>query len=392
MTGAVFILVINAAVAGLLSLAFLSIAVYDRSRISARWFAGVYGLGMVYFALEALIPVLPGARMGAYLVFAAALAVLVVALARLYDAPVPRRVLAALLFAAVILWPVIDGMDRTSFLRVALYQAPYAALQLTAAMVVWRWGPGLLTDRILAILNVLTAFHYVSKPFIAQMSGGVGASPEAYVGTLYALFSQSIGTILGVAIALMLLVILVRDLIAEVTVQSQTDKLSGLMNRRGFEDGRDRVMRRRAQNGMPVSLIVCDLDRFKQINDTYGHSTGDEALRAFARLLKTMTEEHHLVGRIGGEEFAILLPGASLAVARMLAEGIRTAYASTAVPGIPSHVHLTASFGVAEAGPGETASDLFRRADHALYDAKSAGRDRVHCSFATHPGSKSASA
>jgi diguanylate cyclase (GGDEF)-like protein len=386
MTGAAFVLAINLAVAGLLGMAFLAIAVYDRARVSARWFALTYGLGVVYFALEALIPMLPGTRMAAYLAFAAALAAFNVGLARLYNAPVPWRLLAALLIAAVAVWPVVDSMERGSLVRLVLYQAPYAALQFAGAVIVWRWGPGLLPDRLLAGLNTLAGLHYVAKPLLARASGGVGPNPEAYINTLYALFSQSLGTVLGVAIALTLLVILVRDLIVEITVQSRTDKLSGLLNRRGFEEGRDEVMRRRSRNGLPVSLVLCDLDRFKGINDSYGHSVGDEVILTFAQLLKRVAAEHHVVGRVGGEEFAILLPGTNLAAARIMAEGIRMAYSAAVVPGISPETSLTASFGVAEASRGETAEDLFRRADHALYEAKSSGRNRVHCSFATHSG------
>jgi diguanylate cyclase (GGDEF)-like protein len=277
-------------------------------------------------------------------------------------------------------------MERGSLVRLVLYQAPYAALQFAGAVIVWRWGPGLLPDRLLAGLNTLAGLHYVAKPLLARASGGVGPNPEAYINTLYALFSQSLGTVLGVAIALTLLVILVRDLIVEITVQSRTDKLSGLLNRRGFEEGRDEVMRRRSRNGLPVSLVLCDLDRFKGINDSYGHSVGDEVILTFAQLLKRVAAEHHVVGRVGGEEFAILLPGTNLAAARIMAEGIRMAYSAAVVPGISPETSLTASFGVAEASRGETAEDLFRRADHALYEAKSSGRNRVHCSFATHSG------
>lgn len=86
----------------------------------------------------------------------------------------------------------------------------------------------------------------------------------------------------------------------------------------------------------------------------------------------------------------MLLPGANLAAARIMAEGIRTAFATAAVPGIPEEAQLTASFGVAEAGQDESAESLFRRADRALYQAKRAGRDRVHPSFAPHSGKSEA--
>ena len=97
-----------------------------------------------------------------------------------------------------------------------------------------------------------------------------------------------------------------------------------------------------------------------------------------------------VAARIGGEEFAVLLPGSNLAAARIVAEGIRSAFSHTRVEGVPADAHLTASFGVAEVQPGETADELFRRADNALYDAKRSGRDRVCLSLAPHNGSSSA--
>lgn len=386
MSGGAFILAINLAVAGLLGGAFLGIAVYDRARVSARWLALAYGFGALNFLMEFSIPLLPIARAGAYLTFVAALAAFAVGLARLYDARAPWLAIAGVLAAAAVLWPVVDSMPREDFLRQMLYQAPYAAMQAIGAAIVWRRGPGRLPDRILALLVTAAGLHYLAKPFIARAAGGVGDRPQAYMDTLYALFSQSIGTILGLAVALTLLMILLRGVLADVIDQSRTDKLSGLLNRRGFEERRDWVMRRRAVSGLPVSLVLCDLDRFKQVNDTYGHASGDEVIRAFARLLEQTVGPHHHAARIGGEEFAVLLPGTNVAAARMMAEGIRAAFSHAGVDGIPAGAALTASFGVAEAQPDETAEELFRRADGALYEAKRSGRDRVCLSLAPRGG------
>lgn len=390
MTGAAFVLAINVSAAGLLAAAFVGIAVYDRTRTSARWFALAYGLAALNFLLEFSIPLLPVARAGAFLAFAATLATFTAGVARLYDARVPRLAIACVLVAALVLWPVIDSMPREDFVRQMLYQAPYAAMQAIGAVIIWRHGPAQVPDRALALLVTLTAAHYPAKPFIARAAGGVGDSPQAYMHTLYALFSQSIATILGLAVALTLLTILLRGVLTDAIAQSRTDKLSGLLNRRGFEERRDWVMRGHTAGDLPVSLVLCDLDRFKQVNDIYGHASGDRVIQAFARLLEQTLGPHHHASRIGGEEFAVLLPGSNLAAARIVAEGIRSAFSHAEVDGVPDDARLTASFGVAERQPGETAEELFRRADNALYDAKRGGRDRVCLSLAPHGGRSAA--
>jgi diguanylate cyclase (GGDEF)-like protein len=195
------------------------------------------------------------------------------------------------------------------------------------------------------------------------------------------MFSQTSGTVLGVAVALLLLVILVRDVLADFTEQSQTDKLSGLLNRRGFETGLEESLRRAAETGLPVSLVICDLDRFKAINDTSGHAAGDRVIEAFSQLLRECLADHRSAARIGGEEFAVLLPGSDLFTARLFAENVRSAFAMQTVEELPETTRLTASFGVAQLAPGETAFEFQERADNALYEAKRNGRDRVEISL-----------
>ena len=182
---------------------------------------------------------------------------------------------------------------------------------------------------------------------------------------------------LALALALLLIVILVGELLFAITTQSRTDELSGLLNRRGFQQQLDLALRARIASGLPLSLIIGDLDHFKQVNDTYGHASGDRVIVAFSSMLRGMMAQSHIAGRIGGEEFAILLPGANMAAARLFAENARQSFAGLGIAGLPAGRTFTASFGVAEASHGETAAALQLRADAALYDAKRAGRDCV---------------
>jgi diguanylate cyclase (GGDEF)-like protein len=162
--------------------------------------------------------------------------------------------------------------------------------------------------------------------------------------------------------------------------RSETDTLSGLLNRRGFERRADAAMASAIDQRLPVSLVIADIDHFKSVNDTYGHAAGDNVIAAFAAFLGTAASDHHVAGRIGGEEFAIILPGTNLTAARLFAEGARSALAAMPVEGLPEDRRVTASFGVAELLPGEGTSSLMRRADAALYQAKNDGRDCVRIS------------
>ncbi|GJD61319.1 sensor domain-containing diguanylate cyclase [Methylobacterium frigidaeris] len=160
---------------------------------------------------------------------------------------------------------------------------------------------------------------------------------------------------------------------------AHTDGLTGLPNRRHFDEAFARAREEAARTGAPLSLILLDADRFKRYNDTYGHLAGDEVLRAIARVLQRQVREpEEAACRIGGEEFAVLLPGASGREAAARAERIRQAAARLQIPHIGNEGGIvTVSLGVAEVVSGETVGQCFSAADAVLYEAKRQGRNRV---------------
>jgi diguanylate cyclase (GGDEF)-like protein len=143
------------------------------------------------------------------------------------------------------------------------------------------------------------------------------------------------------------------------------------MNRRSFEN-RVRSLR---GSGRPFAVVLADLDRFKALNDTYGHEAGDRALRMFAEILRTEVREADLVCRYGGEEFAVVLPGAETAEAIEVMQRVRSELRRASRAGDTPPV--TASFGLAHSEDAEDFDDLVHRADRALFAAKDAGRDCV---------------
>jgi diguanylate cyclase (GGDEF)-like protein/PAS domain S-box-containing protein len=161
--------------------------------------------------------------------------------------------------------------------------------------------------------------------------------------------------------------------------EAESDPLTGLANRRALARMLDIQLQVQMCEGRPLCLVLADLDHFKSVNDGWGHACGDRVLAAFADLLRHQSRAEDLVARYGGEEFMILLPDASLEVATRVAERLRVATPDVTPPEMAPR-RLTASFGVAEAAPGEPASRFLLRADAALYRAKAAGRDRVEVS------------
>jgi diguanylate cyclase (GGDEF)-like protein len=165
--------------------------------------------------------------------------------------------------------------------------------------------------------------------------------------------------------------------LADLAVASRRDALTALPNRRAFEEELARETARAARSGAHLSVVALDVDRFKAVNDERGHAAGDAVLRAVAARAAAAIRAGDLLARVGGEEFAILLPAADLPRAAEAAERIRAALAALPVDAAGHSVPITASFGCAALAPGESGDALVARADARLYEAKRTGRNRV---------------
>ncbi len=167
---------------------------------------------------------------------------------------------------------------------------------------------------------------------------------------------------------------------AELDSIARKDSLTGLLNRRGFDDAADRLLLEARSSRKPVCALMCDIDMFKQVNDTFGHEGGDAAIRRVADILaKTFESVPELaVGRQGGDEFAIIVIGKSIRELAHFADSIRQAVESTPVAWREEKFFLTISLGVSiSASEDANVTSLLSRADLALYEAKKRGRNRV---------------
>ena len=202
-------------------------------------------------------------------------------------------------------------------------------------------------------------------------------------GTVLAAKVRAMQRIAQMRFSLLVLTRKLDDANQELTRLSSLDGLTGISNRRQFDETLLREWRRLGRQGRPLSMLLCDVDYFKQFNDAYGHQVGDECLKAVARTLKdTLRRPADLVARYGGEEFAVILPDTEITGALQVAEAMRSAVEGLNI----THRYskgasvVTISIGVASTTPSRTGSDssaLLKRADDALYQAKQAGRNRI---------------
>jgi diguanylate cyclase (GGDEF)-like protein len=160
---------------------------------------------------------------------------------------------------------------------------------------------------------------------------------------------------------------------------SITDPLTGVYNRRSFMELADKLLARSARSNSSSALLMIDIDHFKRINDQHGHSTGDEALKAFVARVQPCLRDEDILVRFGGEEFCVLMPGADGEGALTLAERIREHVAAEPIEAEGTSIAVTVSIGIATAVKGGdfARKSLFASADRALYEAKDAGRNQT---------------
>ena len=207
-------------------------------------------------------------------------------------------------------------------------------------------------------------------------------SPETVVAEITANSSLNIGSavvflVTALVFHLALVALMGARFMAELRRLSRVDGLTELLNRRAIEELLDDEARRSLRSNRPFSVLMIDADHFKGINDRHGHAAGDEALRHLARVLRAQMRDVDRVGRFGGEEFVVLLPGTASNEALHVAERVRDALLRRSLTWQGEAITLTVSVGVAAwRGPQDDVGALLKRADAALYRAKALGRDR----------------
>lgn len=231
-------------------------------------------------------------------------------------------------------------------------------------------------DRAMQALLVASALLMMVRTGLVLWYEGATMPGAGYNGSLEAVTLQLLIAVSALAAAGVLFARYVADIVRRLTVTGETDPLTGLLNRRGFEARLGAIAATSAKRNGEHAVIIADLDRFKAVNDTHGHDAGDEVIRSFARLLSEFARDCDLVVRWGGEEFLVLVANADAVAARLFAEAVRTRWESLRHDSLGGET-VTASFGIACWCGGQDVSAAIERADKAVYRAKREGRNRV---------------
>jgi len=232
-----------------------------------------------------------------------------------------------------------------------------------------------LVDRILQVFVLLNAFQLMLRTLIVLWYERLTLTEANYADSIAALSLHFALSIAALALAGILFVMFGMEIVSNLTKTSWTDPLTGALNRRGLE-ARVAALPDEMPGVAAHAVVLADIDRFKKINDQYGHEAGDRVITQFARILTCGARENDFIVRWGGEEFMVVMPGADAAMARLFAETVRAGFEAQRHDGI-TDVTVTASFGVAAWPASRPIADSAHLADRALYRAKRGGRNRV---------------
>lgn len=286
---------------------------------------------------------------------------------------------AASLAGLALLMALGDHVDLIRLLQLAIV----ASLFFASAFLLWRGRQEVLAARIpmaavLFLHGLMTFVGLIEHALRESLPSGVPSFTH-WFGLIHI---ESMVYFIGTA--LFTVAMLKERSEARHKVASLTDPLTGLSNRRAFFHACERMLARCHRAGAPCTLLAVDLDRFKSVNDTFGHAVGDRVLQVFAEVASEQLRSFDVVGRLGGEEFAVLLPRTHIREASEIANRLREAFSSAASEVDGREVFATLSIGAVVILAGETPADALERADAALYRAKLNGRDRVEVDPGLH--------
>ncbi len=357
-------------IAGLLGVFLLVLWLQERNVRALAWWGGAYLMGtsaVMLWSTQGTVGFVTPEMPNAFLFIACGM---IWNGARLFQG---RAVLPGALFSGAVAWFL--AMQFSDF--AASEQARVVLSSLVVALYAFLTAFELRRER---RRDLATRWFWIGIPLL---HGAVFLAPVAQMlllptassDGLFALFAfQTLIYVVGTAFVV---VVMAKERVALVhKTAAMTDLLTGLFNRRAFLEAANLMLERRGRKSQFVSVLLFDLDKFKSINDRFGHAIGDDALKVFASVAAGNVRATDVIGRLGGEEFAAILPG-NAAEAGLVAERLRAAFQAAGVTISGHEIGATVSIGVASTIAPGAIDSLLARADAALYRAKHNGRNRV---------------
>ena len=366
---------LNPIILSALCAAFLLVYSRNVERRSALWFACSYGVGALGFFVDFLRDALPpiAVSLSTNTLFMLTMFCAVKGLAARYERAAPMLPMALCMLGGYVVVFWFFYVDPNISRRTIGINMAIGGLALCGMGMIWRLNLSGIDRALRVVFGIFTAQFFV-RTFLVFWLSDNPISQAGYLASPYAVTLQFTVAVISMVFAVTLLSAVIQDHLSDLKEESTVDALSGVLNRRGFDAAAAQIM---AKGGLAPSMLIADIDHFKRINDTYGHSCGDAVIAAVGTLLQTLFADCGTVGRIGGEEFAVIFPHATAGDAARRAEKARQTLASLTLPGALAKERVTASFGVCEAGRGMALIEVMSRADAALYEAKRGGRNRV---------------
>ncbi len=372
--GTVVMLAVNIAVGILFASAYMVVAFANRGQRRVLWFGVCYLIGTLEPVGDLLAPFFGHSSMLdwiSHLCFLSGLASMSLSFAYFHRKPVPWRSFVFVLLTGLLLRFLISSWPQDTLAYGFGYQIPFTMASALDTFIVLRNAQKRPLYILLGTVFSLTALHFLLKPFLLVRYGGGGTA--VYTKTAYALLSQASSGFLLLACGVLLLILVSHKALTDSHLASETDSLSCIYNRRGFDHKAATSLQDAFNTEAIVTAAIFDIDFFKKINDNYGHAMGDRVIVEFAAALREAMPPDSVLGRIGGEEFAVLVFGHNAQSAWQYAEEVRTRFPLR----LKQELDVSVSGGITTWISGEQVSDLLKRADQALYTAKNNGRNKV---------------
>lgn len=372
----ILLLATMVSILGLFTTVFAATYLYDRKQKFAGWLAISYICGLAAFLVDInrfeYFPILSDVT--AKLLFWGYSLAFSAGIFSRYKVKFPVTIIGAIggIGMAILSW--FAWVEPDNIKRTILSALTAGSILTVALPVLWKNRNGILGNIFFLLFALLCATYFVRPMFVYGMLESA-YTPENYHNSTYVTLLYGASVIGGLTCGMTMVIMIGYDLIRTHQMASSTDPLTGLMNRRGLDKYVTQEID--GQNAIDRAVIMADLDKFKQINDRFGHDVGDEVLKRVGALLEMTTSEIGAVARVGGEEFVIVLNAMAKTDAMIVAQHLRLSLSAILHPELEAGQKITSSLGVAIIEEGESFNMTMRRADIALYEAKAAGRNCV---------------